>query len=112
MKIIVSVLNTLRIRQLKLLFECLGEHVLIGACFLEQVDEDDEAVVVDHAAQVLVEGVGCEVVVTLQRGVGLKALLLPEEGDAATNLGERIKLILIAQNLFCLHIISHITFII
>ena len=81
MKVVVGVLHALLVTQVKLLFESLGQLVLDFSVFLKKVYEDNEAVVIDKVRQVLVKGWGCGLMVSLQGGLRLEALLLPEEGD-------------------------------
>ena len=60
----------------------------------------------------LVEGWGCGLVVSLQGGLRLEALLLPEEGDRATNLHEGVDLVAIDEELLCLHEVGNVAIVI
>jgi len=112
MKVVVGVLHALLVTQVKLLFEGLGQLVLDFSVFLKKVYEDDEAVVVDKVREVLVEGWGCGLMVSLQGGLRLEALLLPEEGDRATDLHERVDLVAIDEELLSFHEVGNVAIVI
>ena len=112
MKVIVGVLHSLLVAQVKLFFKCLSQPVLNFSVFLKKIDADNEAVVVDKVSEVLVEGWGCGLMVSLQRGLRLEALLLPEEGYRATDLDERVDLVPIDEELLSLHEVGNIAIVI
>ena len=64
MKVVVGVLYALLVAQVELLLKCLSQHVLDFSVFLQQVDEDDEAEVVDKVSKVLIERRGCSFMVS------------------------------------------------
>jgi hypothetical protein len=78
MEVEISILNAFMLTCLELLFEGLGQHVFIGSGFLEEVDEYHKAVITHHAAQMLIEWLLGQVMVSLQRSMSLEPFLLPE----------------------------------
>lgn len=55
MEVIVRILDAFMVCHLELFFKGLSEHVLTLPRFLEQINEYDESVIVDHVVQVFVE---------------------------------------------------------
>lgn len=112
MKVVEGILHSLLVAQVKLFFKCLSQLVLDFSVFLKKVDADNEAVVVDKVSEVLVEGRGCRLMVSLERGLRLEALLLPEEGYRATDLNKRVDLVPKDEELLSLHEVGNIAIVI